>query len=230
MQYTHKGVSKMVEVENLDVYSLKGKLVRHKEKKATHEEMRKEYYEKGKITTMHKHVGVLLANSKGRVILQRRSKWKGDNAGLWDKTIGGHVQAGEDFDLTLLKECAQELGIPATIVKEEEFQRAAETTNLHILAIVKKLGMVDNFQSKRLGPDGKTWVEPNISAFYIGYYDGTIWFIDAESCGLQVFTIDELKEEMKKNPGAFTEDVKYMMQKWGHLIKPVEKKPQAISD
>ena len=216
--------------ETLDVYSWEGELVGQKERKALHEEMRKEYYEKGRVTTRHKHVRLFLMNSKGRIILQRRSKWKGDNAGLWDKTIGGHVQAGEDFDLTLLKECAQELGIPATIVKEEEFQRAAETTNLHILAIVKKLGMVDNFQSKRLGPDGKTWVEPNISAFYFGYYDGPILFIDAESCGLQVFTIDELKEEMGKNPGAFTEDVKYMMQKWGHLIKPVEKKKQVISD
>ncbi len=216
--------------EFLDVYSWEGELVGQKERKELHEEMRKEYYGKGRVTTRHKHVRLFLMNSKGRVILQRRSKWKGDNSGLWDKTIGGHVKAGEDFDLTLLKECAQELGIPATIVKEDEFQRAAETTNLHILAIVKKLGMVDNFQSKRLGPDGKTWIEPNISAFYIGYYDGTIWFIDAESCGLQVFTPEELKEEMEKNPGAFTEDVKYMVQKWGHLIKPVEKKPQIISD
>jgi isopentenyldiphosphate isomerase len=211
--------------------SLKGKHIGSKEKKEFHDEMRKEYFEKGKTTIKHKDVRLLLLNSKGRIILQRRSKWKGDNAGLWDKTIGGHISSDEGYDLTMVKECSQELGIPATIVKEEEFDNAVRTTDLHILAILRKVMSLDNFQSKRIGPDNREWIEPSISAFYFGYYDGTIQFVDGESCGLQVFAKEEIEEEIKNHPEHFTTDIKYMLEKFADMIKPVKnRRPRVLSD
>jgi len=210
--------------EFLDVYSDEGEKIGQMEKKEFHEKLRKDYLENGSASLRHKHVKLLLLNSKGRLILQRRSKWKGDNAGLWDKTIGGHASSEEDYALAMLKECSQELGIPSTIVSEKDFDNAVRTTNLHILAIIKKLIFLDSSKSKRVGLDGKTWVEIGLSAFYIGYYDGPIQFVDGESCGIQIFSIEEIEAELKKDPEAFTEDIKYMIEKFRPLLKPIENK------
>ena len=60
-------------------------------------------------------------NSKGRLYLQKRSKFKEVNPGAYDKTIGGHVPNKHTWNMTLIRECAEELGFPATIVSSKEF-------------------------------------------------------------------------------------------------------------
>ena len=76
--------------------------------------------------------------------------------------------------------------------------------------------------------DGKKWVEPSMSQFYIGYYDGAIKFIDKESCGIQVFSLEDLEREMQTYPDTFTDDIKYIMSKFKHLIKPIENKREHV--
>jgi len=211
-------------VELLEIYSEEGELIGEMEKKKFHQTQRKEFFEKGKVLSRHKAVRLILMNSSGRIILQRRSKWKGDNAGLWDKTIGGHVTKGDSFDLTMLKECAEELGIPATIIDKSEFENSAATTDLQVLGILTKLSYLDFCKSHRKQKDGKMWVEPSMVQFYVGYYDGAIRFIDKESCGIQVFTLEELKAEINENPNDFTDDVRYILDKFEKYIKPIETK------
>jgi len=53
-------------------------------------------------------INVLLANAAGEVLLQRRPEDK-ENGGLWDKSVGGHVSAGEEFDQTAVREAGEEL-------------------------------------------------------------------------------------------------------------------------
>src|SRR5436305_8342713 len=53
-------------------------------------------------------VNVLVVNSSGQVLLQRRPADK-ENGGRWDKSVGGHVGAGEEFDDTARRECGEEL-------------------------------------------------------------------------------------------------------------------------
>ncbi|HEY6554642.1 MAG TPA: NUDIX domain-containing protein [Vicinamibacteria bacterium] len=53
-------------------------------------------------------VNVLLVNARGEVLLQRRPEDK-ENGGLWDKSVGGHVSAGEEFDQTAVREAGEEL-------------------------------------------------------------------------------------------------------------------------
>ena len=53
-------------------------------------------------------VQLLLVHGDGRVLLQRRRDDK-ENGGLWDKSVGGHVQAGETFDAALIREANEEL-------------------------------------------------------------------------------------------------------------------------
>lgn len=53
-------------------------------------------------------VNALVVNGRGEVLLQRRLPGK-ENGGLWDKTVGGHVSAGEDFDDCVVREAGEEL-------------------------------------------------------------------------------------------------------------------------
>ncbi len=53
-------------------------------------------------------VNLLLVNRAGHVLLQRRPESR-ENGGLWDKSVGGHVSAGEDFDTTVVRETGEEL-------------------------------------------------------------------------------------------------------------------------
>ena len=53
-------------------------------------------------------VNALILNGRGELLMQRRPADK-ENGGLWDKSVGGHVSAGEDFDATLLREAGEEL-------------------------------------------------------------------------------------------------------------------------
>jgi 8-oxo-dGTP pyrophosphatase MutT (NUDIX family) len=59
-------------------------------------------------------VNVLLVNARGEVLLQKRPADK-ENGGRWDKSVGGHVAAGEDFDGTAVREASEELfGVAAS--------------------------------------------------------------------------------------------------------------------
>lgn len=218
-----------MEKEYLDIYSIDGKYMGKKEKKQAHEEARWEYFESGKVSTKHKSIRLLLLTSKGRIILQMRSKWKSDNAGKWDKTIGGHVSSGDDFDLTVSKECSEELGIPTTVVKEGQFSKMVKQTDLETLAVAKRIEENKSYPSHRSSDKGE-WVEPNWTVFYLGYYDGGIRFINGESSGIQLFSVEELEEEIKKNPDKFTEDIKYMFKKMKPLIKPIQKQEKTLND
>ena len=53
-------------------------------------------------------VQLILVADDGRILLQRRRDDK-ENGGLWDKSVGGHVQAGETFDQALVREANEEL-------------------------------------------------------------------------------------------------------------------------
>lgn len=59
-------------------------------------------------------VNLLLVDARGEVLLQRRPSDK-ENGGRWDKTVGGHVDAGETFDEAVVREAGEELfGDPAS--------------------------------------------------------------------------------------------------------------------
>jgi isopentenyldiphosphate isomerase len=53
-------------------------------------------------------VNILLVNTRGEALLQRRPQDK-DNPGRWDKSVGGHVDAGESHDEAAVREAGEEL-------------------------------------------------------------------------------------------------------------------------
>jgi isopentenyldiphosphate isomerase len=207
--------------EQLEIYSDKGRFLTIKDKNESHKEMMEEFIKKGKISNKHKHSRALLLTSSGKLILQKRSKWKGDNPGLWDKSIGGHTFKNESFDFTIVRECAEELQIPTTVVKKSDFKHAVNLIDLRVMGLIFQLEINKNDISLRKMQNGRIWEEPSITAYYLGYYDGHIRFARGESSGFRVSTLKEIEEEMQQNPKMFTKDIFYIIKKWKYLIKPI---------
>tara|TARA_Y100000310_G_scaffold322234_1_gene381041 strand:- start:459 stop:878 length:420 start_codon:yes stop_codon:yes gene_type:complete len=137
------------------------------------------------------------------------------------KQWGGHVAAKDTYDLTTIKECAEELGFPASILPEEDFERAIKVTNLSIVGIFRQVDYLSNQLSTRVTKKGDKFIQPYMTATYIGYYDGAIRFIDGESSGIETFSPEELTEEIKDNSNKFTEDLKFMIKKYEKFLKPI---------
>ena len=207
--------------ELLEVYKLDDTLIGTQDREEFYSEARKEFEEKGAVSKKTKTIRVLLMNSPGRIYLQKRSALKNENSNLYDKTIGGHVIAGDTFDLTAVKECAEELGFPATVLSEQEFAQAKNSVDLKTVGILKKVDYISDFKSTRVLKDGTSFIQPYMCNIYIGYYDGAIRFADGESSGVETFLINQLKDDVAKNPAKFTEDLKFMVEKYADLLVPI---------
>lgn len=60
---------------------------------------------------LHPVVHLHVFNSKGELYLQKRSVCKIIQPGMWDTSVGGHVEYGEDIETALFRETREELGI-----------------------------------------------------------------------------------------------------------------------
>lgn len=208
--------------EKLEIYNMSGDLIAIQDRKEYERDIQEEYETSGSITRKVRAIRLLLLTSKGRVYLQKRSKTKKANPGLLDKTVGGHVAAGHSYSMTVVKECAEELGFPSTVLEASEFRKAVQVTDLTIIGILQMIEVLENFLSKRELGDGGSFKQPYITAMYLGYYDGPIRFVDGESCGIESFSIEELRKEISEHPEAFTEDLHFMINKYEHLLVPVD--------
>src|SRR5262245_62127339 len=71
---------------------------------------------------MHRAVHVLVFNSQGEVFLQKRSMKKDRQPGLWDSSASGHVDSGEDYDTTAVREVWEEIGLRLGKVPQSLFK------------------------------------------------------------------------------------------------------------
>jgi 8-oxo-dGTP pyrophosphatase MutT (NUDIX family) len=104
-------------------------------------------------------VNVLLVNATGEVLLQRRPADK-ENGGLWDKSVGGHVGAGETFDATAVREAGEELfddgSSPRVVLAadEEAFVRQVEALDLRESVVFRRVSLQKNLRDVRHAPGG----------------------------------------------------------------------------
>lgn len=88
-------------VELLAVVNERGEIMRNLPRSEIH----------GNPSLMHRVVHVLVFNSKGELLLQKRSMNKDVAAGKWDTSVGGHVSSDESLDEAVRREMEEELGI-----------------------------------------------------------------------------------------------------------------------
>ncbi|KAB2637685.1 MAG: ribosomal RNA small subunit methyltransferase A [Verrucomicrobia bacterium] len=60
---------------------------------------------------LHRAVHVFVFNKRGDLLLQRRSHLKDVHPGLWDSSVSGHLNAGEDYPAAALRELDEEMAI-----------------------------------------------------------------------------------------------------------------------
>lgn len=104
-------------------------------------------------------VNVLLVNSQGQVLLQRRPQDK-ENGDRWDKSVGGHVSAGEDFDASAVREAAEELfddggSTRVRLARDaDEFETLARSLDLARHVLFRRVGLQLNLRDVRFAPGG----------------------------------------------------------------------------
>ena len=75
----------------------------------------------------HRAVHIWLYNSRGELILQKRSDGKDTFPGRWDVSVGGHITSGDDVMHTAHKEVEEELGIKIDVSQLEKLATLATT-------------------------------------------------------------------------------------------------------
>lgn len=71
----------------------------------------------------HRSVHVAVHDGDGRLLLQKRSRFKDTSPGKWDISVGGHLDAGETYLEAALRECREEIGIEVREADLEDLGR-----------------------------------------------------------------------------------------------------------
>lgn len=75
---------------------------------------------------IHRTVGAVVFDEKGRVLLQKRSNSKDMGAGLWGISCAGHVRKGQEYEEALHRELIEELGVDMPVTYMTKFIPADE--------------------------------------------------------------------------------------------------------
>lgn len=67
----------------------------------------------------HRAIHVFVTNKHGDLLLQKRSLLKDNCPGLWDSSVSGHLDAGEDYTAAAIRELEEEMGISVSGDLEE---------------------------------------------------------------------------------------------------------------
>lgn len=75
----------------------------------------------------HRAIHILLFNSAGEILLQKRAAAKDRHPRLWDSSTAGHVEGNETYDETAARELKEELGVTAALELIGKLPASAET-------------------------------------------------------------------------------------------------------
>lgn len=59
---------------------------------------------------IHREIAVLIYNSKGKILIQQRSRKKKTNPSMWMISVAGHVKSGQNYEEAAHMELQEELG------------------------------------------------------------------------------------------------------------------------
>jgi isopentenyldiphosphate isomerase len=76
-----------------------------------------------KSKTTYRTIYVIVKDMEGKVLIQKRSRTKDLFPGCWDLSVGGHVNFGNSYAFTAIRELDEELGIKA---REKELRYMGE--------------------------------------------------------------------------------------------------------
>lgn len=118
-------------------------------------------------------INALLVNARGQLLMQRRPGDK-ENGGYWDKSVGGHVSAGEEFDTTLVRETGEELfDDPGSrqvelAASEEAYAARLGSADLGRSVLLRRVDTRLNLRDVRYAPDRSV----RTVLYHLGIYAG----------------------------------------------------------
>lgn len=165
-------------------------------------------------------VNVFLFNRSGEFLVQKRSATKNHNPNLLDKTIGGHIQFGDQPYYTVMIESVQELQTPSIVLNtKEEFYKTYNLLQgyLDTIAVV----YYHDVQLLKLGKiiKNENIVIGNKAHIFFGVYGGATKPVDREAKGVLLYSFDEIESEIEQNPNTFTEDFIYLFNAYKEDIR-----------
>jgi isopentenyldiphosphate isomerase len=107
----------------------------------------------------HRAVHAVVVNGEGQVLLQLRSSKKDSHPGWWDISMGGHVDVGEEYEVSARRELREELGIAPQEVREVTRRAASPESGWEFVRIYhcRWDGPVDYSPAEI---DAVRWVDP----------------------------------------------------------------------
>jgi isopentenyl-diphosphate delta-isomerase len=127
---------------------------------------------------LHRAFSVLLFNSKGELLIQKRSQSKYHSAGLWTNTCCSHPQPAEKMEDAIQRKLMQEMHIDAQPVFAYKFIYKTDLEN----------GLTEN----------------ELDHVFIGTYDGEPEINRDEVEDWKFISLPDLQKLIKENPEQFT--------------------------
>lgn len=82
---------------------------------------------------LHRAVHLFVFNPAGQMYIQRRSRSKDRHPGKLDSSAAGHVDPGETYEETAIRELQEELGIKAEVKEILRVPASEKTDNEHVV-------------------------------------------------------------------------------------------------
>ena len=78
------------------------------------------------------------------------------------------------------------------------------------------------YESTRSYSKWPNFTQPYITDNYMWYYDGKFQFVDGEASWLENVSTNKLLERIEQYPDQYTEDLKYLVQKYKRYLVPID--------
>jgi 8-oxo-dGTP pyrophosphatase MutT (NUDIX family) len=128
----------------------------------------------------HRIARVFIMRGDGYILLHKRNSRLTDNPGKWDQSVGGHVDADEDYLAAARRETLEELGIAGI-----------------------ELQAVGKFYIERPAPGGYV---RRFQTVFTGYWEGPIHYDKAEIEEVKWFSVEEITSWLATSPDDFTKN------------------------
>jgi len=127
---------------------------------------------------LHRAFSILIFNSRGELLLQKRHSQKYHSGGLWSNTVCGHPGPGERFLAGAHRRLKEEMGFDCKLTKHRYFIYRSAFEN----------GLTEN----------------EYDCVFTGRYDGEIAPHPGEIEACQWVSLEFLREDMLKQPQLYT--------------------------
>ena len=128
---------------------------------------------------IHRIARVFLFNSKGELLIQKRSDSHASLPGRWDQSAAGHVDEGEDYAHAAERELHEEVGV-GNVPLQESVKFYSEETD-------------------------EPKVKKRFNVLFVGNYDGASKIDNYEVSDTRWISLDDLQRWMNDKPEDFTQ-------------------------